>query len=141
MIYMAFFSFTGYGDDPDSDLDHGHSCCVTEARDLPEAWAKFRKLINSYRMDTDDLDQVAMVYLQNVIEIGQLPIEGLVAQWTWQTQQTFEDGQKGVQIVGVLTYPPETSCKDYSYPDPDHPVLRELPPAFVEFKRGVARLH
>ena len=138
MIYMAFFSFTGYGDDPDSDLDHGHSCCVTEARDLPEAWAKFRKLINSYRMDTDDLDQVAMVYLQNVIEIGQLPIEGLVAQWTWQTQQTFEDGQKGVQIVGVLTYPPETSCKDYSYPDPDHPVLRELPPAFVEFMRGVA---
>ncbi len=137
MIYVAFFSFASHDEDLGSDLVYGHSCCVTEARDLPEAWVKFRGLITRYRTETTDLDDVATVYLQHVIEIGQLPVEGIVAQWTWQTQQAF----KGVQIVGTLTYPPETNCKDYHYPDPDCPVLRELPPAFVEFRRGVARLH
>ena len=134
MIYIAFFSFTGYEEDTDSDLDYGQSCCVTEARDLPEAWAKFRNLINSYRADTDDLDQVSAVYLWRVIEIGHLPVDGIVAQWAWQAQQAAE----GIQIVGVLTYPLETNCKNHHYPDRDHPVLQELPPAFVEFMRGVS---
>lgn len=134
MIYIAFFSFTGYEVDTDSDLDYGQSCCVTEARDLPDAWAKFRKLITGYRADTDDLDQVSTVYLRHVIEIDRLPTNGIVAEWTWQTRGSAHD----VQIVGVLTYPAETNCKDYNYPDPDHPVTRELPPAFVEFMRGVA---
>lgn len=135
MFYIGFFSFTGYGDETESELDHGYACCVTEARDLLEAWAKFGQLIAGYRTNTDDLDRVASVYLRDVIEIGKLPPEGVVAQWTWQT----EEAAKGVQIVGLLTYPPKTGCEHYDYPDPKCPVLRKLPPAFVEFNRDAAR--
>jgi hypothetical protein len=82
MFYIGFFSFTGYGYETESELDHGHACCVTEAKDLLEAWAKFGQLIAGYRANTSDLDRVASVYLRSVIEIGKLPPEGIVAQWT-----------------------------------------------------------
>ena len=36
------------------------------------------------RSDTDNLDQVSRVYLENVTESDKLSAEGIVAEWTWQ---------------------------------------------------------
>jgi hypothetical protein len=133
MLYIAFFSLAERVDETDSELNHVPACAVTEARDLPEALAKFRKLVTAYRADTNDLDWVAKVYLQEVSALDTLPPDGIVARWG---EYSPDDGQ---WIIGWMTYPPKTDYERYRYPDHKLPLLERLAPAFVVFDRGPAR--
>lgn len=132
MFYIAFFSFASHGEESDPELDHVPACSVVEAHDLPEALSKFRQIITAYHVDTDDLNGVARVYLQNVIEVGSLPPEGTVAQWNWRSMDD-------VWILGWRTYPPKTDYERYSDPDQKLPLLEKLTPAFVVFERDATR--
>ncbi len=135
MFYIAFFSFAEHGDETDPELDHVPVCGVMEARDRPEALAKFHQIITAYHADSDDLDGVARVYLQTVIEIDKLSPEGIVARWNWRSMND-------VWALGWQTYPPRTDYELYSDPDPKLPLLEELAPAFVVFERdAVRRIH
>lgn len=136
MVYIAFFSFAERDDETDLELNHIPAWAVTEARDLPEALAKFRQLITAYRADSDDLEWVAKVYLQEVSALDTLPPEGIVARWG---EYSPADGQ---WIIGWMTYPPKTDYERYRDPDFKLPLLERLAPAFVAFERdAVRRVH
>jgi len=70
MLYLAHFSFDGeYKGEP----THGWFTCMVEADDIEASVDEFHHLINKLQKDEDIFQFVTKVYLEDIIQIRQVP--------------------------------------------------------------------
>ena len=77
MLYLAHFSFDEHGD----EQNHGYFTCVVKADSVDDSLDKFHALISKLRRETEVFQDVIKIYLDDVIQIKQVPSEGFLAHW------------------------------------------------------------
>jgi len=79
MLYLAHFSFDGeYKGEP----THGWFTCMVEADDIEASVDEFHHLINKLQKDEDIFQFVTKVYLEDIIQIRQVPEEGFLGHYS-----------------------------------------------------------
>jgi len=75
MLYLANFSFQSFDDEP----TYGHFNYLTEAEDVNSALNLIREKLNSFQKDSNLFKGNQHIYLNQIIEINQLPQNGIMA--------------------------------------------------------------
>ncbi|MEJ2730583.1 MAG: hypothetical protein P8185_19140 [Deltaproteobacteria bacterium] len=76
MIYIGYFSFDELG--PENEVRHGYFSCLVETDNADAAANEFKELIFSFKKMNDIFSNVTTVYLEDVIEIRDVPRRAIV---------------------------------------------------------------
>jgi len=76
MKYLGHFSFVGYSED---ETSHGLLSAVVSADDIDSATVRFHNLLEQKKNEADLFDSFTFIFLEDIIEIRELPEEGLIA--------------------------------------------------------------
>jgi hypothetical protein len=124
MIYLAHFSCDG---EHNGEPQHGWFTCVAEADDVEACVDKFRRLLNKLYKVEDVFNSVTRVYLEDVIQIMQVPDEGFLGHYS------RSPGEAPPSIATTLWGDTDTYCESYSPIPFDGEKTQEIEP-FIIFR-------
>ena len=131
MLYLAHFSFDGeYKGEP----THGWFTCMVEADDIEASVDEFHHLINKLQKDEDIFQFVTKVYLEDIIQIRQVPEEGFLGHYS------SSPGQAPPSIATTCWGDTHSYCESFSPISPDHEESQEIEP-FIVFRDDEDRSH
>ena len=79
MLYLAHFSCDG---EHNGEAQHGWFTCVVEADDVEASVDKLRHLVMKLYRDENVFNSVMTVYLEDIIQVRQVPEEGFLAHYS-----------------------------------------------------------
>lgn len=124
MLYLAHFSFDGeYKGEP----THGWFTCMVEADDIEASVDEFHHLINKLQKDEDIFQFVTKVYLEDIIQIRQVPEEGFLGHYS------SSPGEAPPSIATTCWGDTDTYCESFSSTSPDNEESQEIEP-FIVFR-------
>ena len=105
MLYVGHFSFKT----KTAKKEKGHFTCMVESEDVKSAIVSFMKIITKAKEVNNLFSQGAEIYVDAIIEIRQIPDEGVLTY--------FEESISDVpgDLNATLLYPPENNCTAYSF--------------------------
>ena len=131
MLYLAHFSFDGeYKGDP----THGWFTCMVEADDIEASVDDFHHLINKLQKDEDIFQFVTKVYLEDIIQIRQVPEEGFLGHYS------SSHGEAPPSIATTCWGDTDSYCESFSPISPDNEEPQEIEP-FIVFRDDEDRSH
>lgn len=124
MLYLAHFSFDGeYKGEP----THGWFTCMVEADDIEASVDEFHHLINKLQKDEDIFQFVTKVYLEDIIQIRQVPEEGFLGHYS------SSPGEAPPSIATTCWGDTDTYCESFSPISSDYEEAQEIEP-FIVFR-------
>ena len=124
MLYLAHFSFDGeYRGDP----THGWFTCMVEADGIEASVDEFYHLINKLQRDEDIFQFVTKVYLEDIIQIRQVPEEGFLGHYS------SSPGEAPPSIATTCWGDTDSYCESFSPISSDNEESQEIEP-FIVFR-------
>ena len=124
MLYLAHFSFDGeYKGEP----THGWFTCMVEADDIEASVDEFHHLINKLQRDEDIFQFVTKVYLEDIIQIRQVPEEGFLGHYS------SSPGEAPPSIATTCWGDTDNYCESFSPISSDNEESQEIEP-FIVFR-------
>ena len=124
MRYLAHFSFDGeYKGEP----THGWFTCMVEADDIEASVDMFHHLIIKLQKNEDVFEYVTKVYLEDIIQIRQVPEEGFLGHYC------SSPGEAPPSISTTLWGETDSYCESYSPIPFDGEKTQEMEP-FIVFR-------
>lgn len=109
MLYLGHFSFVEHDG---GQFNHGIFTVVVMASDLDNATVKFHSLMEQRRNDFRLFDKQTFIFLEDIIEIKEIPEEGFIA------HHFHYEGSPPVSVSRSLPGVPGCLCKAYRpYPE------------------------
>jgi hypothetical protein len=109
MLYLGHFSFVEHDE---GGFSHGVFATVVTADDIDSATVKFHTLLDQTQNDTDLFDKRTFIFLENIIEIKQMPEEGFI------THHSRYEGEPPASVSRSLCGISEELCESYRpYPE------------------------
>ena len=131
MLYLAHFSFDGeYKGEP----THGWFTCMVEADDIEASVDEFHHLINKLQKDEDIFQFVMKVYLEDIIQIRQVPEEGFLGHYG------SSPGEAPPSIATTCWGDTDSYCESFSPISSDNEESQEIEP-FIVFRDDEDRSH
>jgi hypothetical protein len=131
MLYLAHFSFDGeYKGEP----THGWFTCMVEAGDIEASVDKFHHLINKLQKDEDIFQFVTKVYLEDIIQIRQVPEEGFLGHYS------SSPGEAPPSIATTCWGDTDSYCESFSPISSDKEESQEIEP-FIVFRDDEDQSH
>ena len=131
MLYLAHFSFDGeYKGEP----THGWFTCMVEADDIEASVDDFHHLINKLQKDEDIFQFVTKVYLEDIIQISQVPEEGFLGHYS------SSPGEAPPSIATPCWGDTDSYCESFSPISSDNEESQEIEP-FIVFRDDEDRSH
>ena len=122
MLYLAHFSFDGeYKGDP----THGWFTCMVEADGIGASVDEFHHLINKLQRDEDIFQFVTKVYLEDIIQIRQVPEEGFLGHYS------SSPGEAPPSIATTCWGDTDGYCESFSPISSDNEEAQEIEPFIV----------
>ena len=122
MLYLAHFSFDGeYKGDP----THGWFTCMVEADGIEASVDEFHLLINKLQRDEDIFQFVTKVYLEDIIQIRQVPEEGFLGHYS------SSPGEAPPSIATTCWGDTDGYCESFSPITSDAEGAQEIEPFIV----------
>jgi hypothetical protein len=122
MLYLAHFSFDGeYRGDP----THGWFTCMVEADGIEASVDEFYHLINKLHRDEDIFQFVTKVYLEDIIQIRQVPEEGFLGHYS------SSPGEAPPSIATTCWGDTDGYCESFSPISSDAEEAQEIEPFIV----------
>ena len=122
MLYLAHFSFDGeYRGDP----THGWFTCMVEADGIEASVDEFHHLINKLQRDEDIFQFVTKVYLEDIIQIRQVPEEGFLGHYS------SSPGEAPPSIATTCWGDTDGYCESFSPISSDAEEAQEIEPFIV----------
>ena len=117
MLYLAHFSFDGeYKGEP----THGWFTCMVEADDIEASVDEFHHLINKLQKDEDIFQSVTKVYLEDIIQIRQVPEEGFLGHYS------SSPGEAPPSIATTCWGDTDSYCESFSPISSDNEESQEI---------------
>ena len=124
MLYLAHFSFDGeYKGEP----THGWFTCMVEADDIEASVDQFHHLINKLQQDEDIFQFVTKVYLEDIIQIRQVPEQGFLCHYS------SSPGESPPSIATTCWGDTDGHCEAFSHITSDNEESKEIEP-FIVFR-------
>ena len=131
MLYLAHFSFDGeYKGDP----THGWFTCMVEADGIEASVDEFHHLINKLQRDEDIFQFVTKVYLEDIIQIRQVPEEGFLGHYS------SSPGEAPPSIATTCWGDTDSYCESFSPISSDNEESQEIEP-FIVFRNDEDQSH
>lgn len=131
MLYLAHFSFDGeYKGEP----THGWFTCMVEADDIEASVDDFHHLINKLQKDEDIFQFVTKVYLEDIIQIRQVPEEGFLGHYS------SSPGEAPPSIATTCWGDTDSYCESFSPISSDNEESQEIEP-FIVFRNDEDQSH
>ena len=131
MLYLAHFSFDGeYKGEP----THGWFTCMVEADDIEASIDEFHHLINKLQKDEDIFQFVTKVYLEDIIQIRQVPEKGFLGHYS------SSPGEAPPSIATTCWGDTDRYCESFSPISSDNEESQEIEP-FIVFRDDEDRSH
>ena len=131
MLYLAHFSFDGeYKGDP----THGWFTCMVEADGIEASVDEFHHLINKLQKDEDIFQFVTKVYLEDIIQIRQVPEEGFLGHYS------SSPGEAPPSIATTCWGDTDSYCESFSPISSDNEESQEIEP-FIVFRDDEDQSH
>lgn len=109
MLYLGHFSFIEHDD---GEFNHGIFTVVVTACDIDNATVKFHSLMEQRRNDMDLFEKQTFIFLEDIIEIRDIPKEGFIA------HHVHYEGTPPLSVSRSLPGVSETLCEAYRpYPE------------------------
>lgn len=108
MLYVGHFSFHP-SESATREIERGSFTCLVEANDPDTAIEKFQNLIESLDDSSDTLDSVGDIFLDNFIEVKNLPDEGILTRY----EELSLDGMGSISTT--LPDVPEEAAAAYGW--------------------------
>jgi len=109
MLYLGHFSFIEYDG---GGFNHGIFTVMVKARDIDNATVKFHSLMERRRNDCDLFDKQTFIFLEDIIEIKNIPEEGFIA------HHIHYEGEPTPSVSRSVPGVSETLCEAYRpYPE------------------------
>ena len=122
MLYLAHFSFDGeYKGDP----THGWFTCMVEADGIEASVDEFHHLITKLQRDEDIFQFVTEVYLEDIIQIRQVPEEGFLGHYS------SSPGEAPPSIATTCWGDTDGYCESFSPISSDSEEPHEIEPFIV----------
>ena len=122
MLYLGHFSFDGeYKGDP----THGWFTCMVEADGIEASVDEFHHLINKLQRDEDIFQFVTKVYLEDIIQIRQVPEEGFLGHYS------SSPGEAPPSIATTCWGDTDGYCESFSPITSDAEGAQEIEPLIV----------
>lgn len=124
MLYLAHFSFDGeYKGEP----THGWFTCMVEADDIEASVDDFHHLINKLQKDENIFQFVTKVYLEDIIQIRQVPEGGFLGHYS------SSPGEAPPSIATTCWGDTDSYCESFSPISSDNEESQEIEP-FIVFR-------
>jgi hypothetical protein len=124
MLYLAHFSFDGeYKGEP----THGWFTCMVEADDIEASVDAFHHLISKLQKDEDIFQFVSKVYLEDIIQIRQVPEKGFLGHYS------SSPGEARPSIATTCWGDTDSYCESFSPISSDNEEAQEIEP-FIVFR-------
>ena len=131
MLYLAHFSFDGeYKGEP----THGWFTCMVEADDIEASVDDFHHLINKLQKDENIFQFVTKVYLEDIIQIRQVPEEGFLGHYS------SSPGEAPPSIATTCWGDTDSYCESFSPISSDNEESQEIEP-FIVFRDDEDQSH
>ena len=124
MLYLAHFSCDG---EYNGEAQHGWFTCVVEANDVEASVDKLRHLVMKLYRDENVFNSVTTVYLEDIIQVRQVPEEGFLAHYS------SSPGEAPPSMATTLWGDTDTYCQSYSPIPFDGEKTQEIEP-FIIFR-------
>jgi hypothetical protein len=124
MLYLAHFSFDG---DYKGEPTHGWFTCMVEAEDVEASVDKFHHFINKLQRNEDIFQFVTTVYLEDIIQIKQIPEEGFLGHYS------SSPGEAPPSIATTCWGDTNSHCESFSPVPFDGTETQEIEP-FIMFR-------
>ena len=122
MLYLAHFSFDGeYRGDP----THGWFTCMVEADGIEASVDEFHHLITKLQRNEDIFQFVTKVYLEDIIQIRQVPEEGFLGHYS------SSPGEAPPSIATTCWGNTDGYCESFSPISSDAEEAQEIEPFIV----------
>ena len=122
MLYLAHFSFDGeYRGDP----THGWFTCMVEADGIEASVDEFHHLITKLQRNEDIFQFVTKVYLEDIIQIRQVPEEGFLGHYS------SSPGEAPPSIATTCWGDTDGYCESFSPISSDAEEAQEIEPFIV----------
>ena len=122
MLYLAHFSFDGeFRGDP----THGWFTCMVEADGIEASVDEFHRLITKLHRDEDIFQFVTKVYLEDIIQIRQVPAEGFLGHYS------SSPGEAPPSIATTCWGDTDGYCESFSPISSDNEEAQEIEPFIV----------
>ena len=131
MLYLAHFSFDG---EHKGEPTHGWFTCMVEADDIEASVDEFRHLINKLQKDEDIFQFVTKVYLEDIIQIRQVPAQGFLCHYS------SSPGEAPPSIATTCWGDTDGYCESFSHTPSDSEESKEIEP-FIVFRGDEDRSH
>jgi hypothetical protein len=105
MLYIGHFSFDEIG--LEQEVRHGYFTCLVDMDNIEHAVTEFKELILSMKKMEDTFQRIATVYLEDIIELQQLPEKAIVSRIQSSAGKFPESvtySLPGVANPGINTY-------------------------------------
>ena len=131
MLYLAHLSFDGeYKGEP----THGWFTCMVEADDIEASVDEFHHLITKLQKDEDIFQFVTKVYLEDIIQIRQVPKEGFLGHYS------SSPGEAPPSIATTCWGDTDSYCESFSPISSDNEESQEIEP-FIVFRDDEDQSH
>ena len=114
MLYIGHFSFDEIG--LEQEVRHGYFTSLVDMDNIERAVTEFKELILSMKKMEDTSQRIATVYLEDIIELQQLPEKAIVSRIQSSAGKFPESvtySLPGVASPGINTYGLEEDVRAY----------------------------